>query len=352
MQHILIIGAGVSATALALRLAATDVGEKTQSELTITLVDKSRGVGGRMATRRRDGFAFDHGAQFFTARSAEFRALIEAEMARGTVAEWRPRLTTLEKQRPAYKREWFEPHYVAAPSMTALCKSALGQLSERGAAELRLGAQVTSLERSDGAAGARWRAMCGDEPLGSYDFVVSAAPCRQTELLFAGTGFAGTEAMARASHLPCFSLMVGLERMPELNFDLAVVKQSPIALIVANDSKPGRIGRGSLLVHSDNEWARDHLEDDLASVQAHLLGELSALVPIEAEALSHVDLHRWRFAKTELAADDDFLLDAPNALAACGDWCLGGRVEDAFLSGYRLGDALRQHLAAGRGIIG
>ena len=55
MQDVLIIGTGMAATALASTLAG---------KARVTLVEKSRGFGGRMATRRREGFEFDHGAQF------------------------------------------------------------------------------------------------------------------------------------------------------------------------------------------------------------------------------------------------------------------------------------------------
>ncbi len=43
----------------------------------VTVLDKGRGVGGRMATRRFGGGSFDHGAQFFTARSDEFKEMVE-----------------------------------------------------------------------------------------------------------------------------------------------------------------------------------------------------------------------------------------------------------------------------------
>jgi len=51
-------------------------------------------------------------------------------------------------------------------------------------------------------------------------------------------------------------------------------------------------------------------------------------------------LHRWRYARTANSAGEDFLLDRQLRLAACGDWCLGERVEDAFLSGLRLAKVL------------
>ena len=49
-----------------------------------------------------------------------------------------------------------------------------------------------------------------------------------------------------------------------------------------------------------------------------------------ATKLVHVELHRWRYAHVERASEIEFLIDREKELAACGDWCLGNRVETAW----------------------
>ena len=170
--------------------------------------------------------------------------------------------------------------------------------------------------------------------------MLSAAPSAQTEALFTNTAFNHLDRLRDAVHLPCFSLMLGFDAPPKLNFDLATVKESSVALIVANASKPGRAASHSLLVHSDNHWARKNFEGDRAEIQQQLIDETCSLLNLDAASIVHADLQGWRYAKTEIAAEEDFLLDDARQLAACGDWCLGGRIEDAFLSGHRLGTTL------------
>lgn len=335
MQDVLIIGTGMAATALANSLAG---------KARVTLMEKSRGFGGRMATRRREGFEFDHGAQFFTARSPAFQQFLARPVERACIAEWQPRLTTLEAGREPYKREWFEPHFVATPSMNSLCKESLKALE--GSVTISLGCEIGSLEKIDsGEAPYRWRVFAKQtdgqrEVLGEFDWVLSTAPSAQTSTLFANTNFSQLARLHDAVHLPCFSLMLGLATSHKFNFDLATVKASPIALIVANASKPQRGASHSLLVHSDNGWARENFDADRAVIQQQLIDASCSLLGLDAASIVHSDLHGWRFAKTECAADEDFLLDSENQLAACGDWCLGGRIEDAFLSGQRLGLSL------------
>jgi len=51
---------------------------------------------------------------------------------------------------------------------------------------------------------------------------------------------------------------------------------------------------------------------------------------------AHAELQRWRHARTLQPLGQSHLWDAPAGLGVCGDWCLGHRVEDAFVSGLEL----------------
>ena len=79
-KRCLIIGAGIAGL-----LAARTLQERG---LQVTVLDKGRGVGGRMATRRIGSAVFDHGAQFFTARDPRFQALVNSWLAAEVAAEW------------------------------------------------------------------------------------------------------------------------------------------------------------------------------------------------------------------------------------------------------------------------
>ena len=70
MNHVAVIGAGITGLTVATDLAAA--GHE------VSLFDKSRGPGGRCATRRSTVGAFDHGAPGFSATTAAFRAQVAA----------------------------------------------------------------------------------------------------------------------------------------------------------------------------------------------------------------------------------------------------------------------------------
>ena len=296
----------------------------------LTLFEKSRGVGGRLASRRNGDFEFDHGAQFFTCRSDTLRALLDDEEYSNAVSIWSPKVMSLCQGEKPFKRDWFEPHYVGNPTMTALPKRLALDV------DVRLETRVEAMSKSSDG----WQLIAeSGETLGTYDWVVAAMPAPQTNTLFRNH-FAHQAQIDRAVMSPCFALMLKLSAAPAFNFDAAVIRDSPVAWIANNDSKPGRNPAPALLVHSSNDWAKEHLEDPQEEIKAALLTILMDLLPLQAVDIEDIALHRWRYAKVETEVGKDFLIDESAQLAAIGDWCCGNRAEDAFLSGA----ALARHL--------
>lgn len=320
-----IVGAGISGIAVARQL---------NEIANVTVFEKSRGLGGRMAARRAGDFAFDHGAQFFTARSDEFKTLL-GEFSGSVVQEWLPKIVTLEAGHKTFKREWFEEHYVALPTMNGLIKAMAEGL------RVEKQTRVARIEKC----GQYWE-LLDDEgnSLGEFDWVISTAPVPQTIELLPDV-FSQRSQLDAVDFSPCYALMLGFEEPLRLNFDAALVRASPLAWIALNGSKPGRPSGTSLLLHSDNGWAAEHLEDDQDTVAGEMKRALQEMTGIDAQSASYESLHRWRYARVESALEMPYLLDEENQLAACGDWCLGNRVEDAFLSGQALANALAARLA-------
>jgi predicted NAD/FAD-dependent oxidoreductase len=316
-MRIAVVGAG---------LAGLSFAHFLHHKAELTLFEKSRGVGGRLATRRSDDYQFDHGAQFFTCRSDILQALIDDKDFSREVSIWSPKVTTLSRGEKPFKRDWFEPHYVGNPSMTSLPKRLAQDV------DVQLQTRVEKMSKSDDG----WQLFTeAGASLGTFDWVAAAMPAPQTNALFQDQ-FAHQALIESAVISPCFALMLKLRAAPEFDFDAAVVRESPVAWIANNCSKPGRNAAPSLLIHSSNDWAKEHLEDSQDEIQAALLSALMDLVPLQTSDIADASLHRWRYAKVETEVGEDFLIDESAKLAAIGDWCSGNRAEDAFLSGAAL----------------
>ncbi|MHB2168542.1 NAD(P)/FAD-dependent oxidoreductase [Alsobacter sp. R-9] len=306
-----VVGAGIAGLAAARRLA--DAGRP------VVVVDKGRGLGGRMATRRVEGFAFDHGAQFFRVRGPAMGAALASWSATGAAAPW------------------FDDAMVGLPGMTAPARAMAAGL------DVRTGVTVSALSRGDEG----WRVATAEGPLdhpanGRFGAVVLAVPAPQGVTLAASAGIA-LPAMAAAVYAPCWALMLGFLARVQGLADHLEAPHEAIGWVARNASKPGRGEAEAVVVHASPAWSRAHLERRPEEIPA-LLAPALAAVGIDVAGAVHVAAHRWRYALVERAAGVPFLHD-PAGLWACGDWCLGGRVEAAFDSGHAAGGSVLETLA-------
>ncbi len=328
MARVAIIGAG---------LAGMVVARQLYGKADITVFEKSRGVGGRMATRYEGDFEFDHGAQFFTARTPEFRQFLEPLIDAGVVANWPASFVELRGSQVTAARRWDEayPHFVGAPRMNEI-----GKYLARGL-DVRLQTRVAAIERSSRG----WQLQGeSQEELGCFDWVVLTAPAAQTAAL--GRSIQNLDAAGAAVSMhACFALLIGFEERLALDWDAALVREADISWISVNSSKPGRPNRMTLVVHSTNPWADEHVDEDATAVQEHLVRELARILPVEVSGAATTRLHRWRYANLDRRRGPAFFLDRETRAAACGDWFICGRVEAAFTSGFALATELEATLA-------
>jgi renalase len=329
MTRIAIIGAGLAGLVLAGALAG---------RAAVTVFEKSPAPGGRMATRRAEPFAFDHGAQFFAPRTQAFRDFLAPLVEAGVVRRWDARFAELDGPRVVAQRTWGDApaHYIGAPGMRAVGVHLAQDLRARGV-EVHLGTRVGDL-----AGGPPWALSGADgSDLGTFDWVVTTTPPAQA-LALLPPAFAHAPTLAARRMRACFSLMLGFSGGLDLPFDAALVKGADISWISVNSAKPGRAGGPCLLVHATNRWADAHIDDDPGAVTAHLCAEVGRVAGVDAGGAAHVGLHAWRYAnigKAGAGAPGAFV-DPALALVACGDWCIQGRVEAAFSSARAAAHAL------------
>ncbi len=324
MTRIAIVGAGLAGLAAARALT---------SNYSVSVFEKSRGSGGRMATRYAGDWKFDHGAQFFTARTKAFRRFLAPMLDAGLVKPWHARFVEIDAEGIASVRDWDDdyPHYVACPNMNALGKHLASDL------DVTLNVAVDRLERIRDL----WRLYDAESNmLGEFDWVIVSAPAPQAaDLLPADTSL--SRHARRVQMLPCFALMLGFDEAPDTGWDAALVKDSAISWISVNSSKPDRDAKQAWVAHASNAWAARHLDDDPADVEHTLRQAVEAASGREMGAAVHCRLHRWRYANVDRQAPVR-QVDAANRLAACGDWFVRGRVEGAYESARRMVEQLAQ----------
>ncbi|MDC1311918.1 NAD(P)-binding protein [Burkholderiales bacterium] len=322
MKKLAIIGSGLTGLTLASRL---------QHKFDITVFEKARGVGGRLATRRGETYAFDHGAQYFTTRTESFRAFIQPLIDEGLVQQWTARHVEINGTRIVKRSNWKseEPRYVGAPGMNSIAK----RLAQK--VDIKKNVKITSLLHQDD-----WQLEDEQGILyKNFEWVISTAPAPQT-LQLVPENFIHYDAVKAIEMSGCYSLMLGLSKELSLPFDAAHVINSDISWIAVNSHKPQRGNGQTLVVHSSADYAEKHIDSEHDAVINHLCERTSHIIQHDVSQAQHKVLHGWRYANNVKRETYQPFIDHNLKIAACGDWCLGGRVEGAFNSAQNLADAI------------
>ena len=316
-----IIGAGIAGLACARTLAA--------NAFDVKVFDKGRGVGGRTATRRAEpDLAFDHGAQYFTARDARLQKVTADWLSRGVVAEWLGCVVRLENGAVTHTSP--QPRYVGVPGMTAMAADL--------ASAIRVQTRTQIVAMSRGPSG--WTIKTdAHENFGSFETVVVTLPAPQSAVFLQPHAFGAIASTLQMT--PCWAVLVAFESKLEVPWDGAFVHNSPLSWVARNSSKPGRSGQSDCWVlHASPERSVAHLEATPDTAARELLDAFSSAIAERLPPDSHLTAHRWRYSHGSDADDRQMLFDPEVGLAVCGDWLAGGRVEGAFLSGVAAAEAI------------
>ncbi|MEO1576526.1 MAG: FAD-dependent oxidoreductase, partial [Pseudomonadota bacterium] len=318
--RVAVIGAGAAGAAAARTLA--DHGHAAE------VFEKSRGAGGRMATRRVDNGTFDHGAQYFSARDTGFGRRVSAWVHDGLVAPWPARLVkvasdgTLAPAAPAQR-------YAFVPGMNALAQHLLGDVP------LRTETTVSGIERVEDG----WVVATDKGDVGPFDAVVLTPPAPQTAALLKNSALDVPGPLAAVEMLPCHAAMLTMALDAEAaGFDAAFVDDEDIAWLACDTAKPGRRSASGLqhwVVHATEAFSRRHLEATKPDIAEQLVACLARRFP-EWPAPEAAYGHRWRYARVAEAAAPapPVAWRVTRGVWVAGDACAGtSRVESAWLSG-------------------
>ncbi len=273
------------------------------------MFDKGRRPGGRMSTRRIDTplgeAAFDHGAQYLTARDPAFVAQVDQWAQDGHVARWSP----------AGADAW-----VGTPAMNAPIRA----MASDG--DVRWNTAIDTLTY-DG----EWR--IGND---RFDAAIIAVPAEQVAPLVAAHDVALADAARSAVSDPCWTVMAAFDGPVPINRD-RLTDLGIIGSAVRNSAKPARTGPEAWVLQASADWSRAHLEDAPDTVQRALLAAFAEHVGAGSPAVIATSVHRWRYAKVD-ALKLGAIWKPDIRLGACGDWLLGPRIEAAWLSGQQLAE--------------
>ncbi|MEN7341550.1 MAG: FAD-dependent oxidoreductase [Pseudomonadota bacterium] len=318
-QRIAVIGAGIAG------LSAASVLSRHQHD--VTVFEKSRGPGGRTATRRSGEFRFNHGAQYFTANDQRLKLLVPSLLTERVLAPYSKRIVALSEDGMSAPTE--RVRYRGEPGMNDFCKWLADGLL------MKTSHTVASIQPTEGRWTLRFAESHIDE-IDGFDAVLLSAPAPQTAALLQPIQPAFAELANTVEMTPTWALMLRTETVPK-DFDSAFVAGDPIAWMASDIAKDGD---ACWVLHASPEWSETNLErprEDVAAVLSRCFEQRTGLAPIEGSVMAH----RWRYARVTNPLQDECLFDINSNIGVCGDWCHdGARVESAWLSGQALAGRL------------
>jgi predicted NAD/FAD-dependent oxidoreductase len=327
-KNIAIIGAGISGLILA---------DELKSIADIKIFEKARGVGGRMSSRSFENFTYDFGAQFFTAKTEEFKAYLNELFENKIIEKWQGNFVEIDGNKITYKRTWNREncHYVSSPKMNSLPKYLAKKLENK--VEIILQKKISKIIKAK-----KIISLFDDngDLCGKFDLVILTIPSDQAiELLPKNFNF--LEQVQSKKMSPCFALMLSLKSKLAIDWDCAYLKNSKLSWIAFESSKPGRSSNNSITILSRNLWAMENLDRDLQEIKNELIAEFEFATNSKIENILHCDIHRWKYANIEKQKGEKFIYDKKNSIALASDYFIQGRVECAFQSSMALANELK-----------
>ncbi|WOD41122.1 NAD(P)/FAD-dependent oxidoreductase [Nodosilinea sp. E11] len=352
MDDVVVIGAGLSGLTAARQLH--------QAGYRVLVVDKSRGLGGRMATRRLGATVIDHGCRYLQPFADASHSLVSTLLAAGVLQGWQPESFALAAN-GTLSAIATEPLYIAPHGMSAVAKAlapgltihrhwratTVTPISQGWRIEGEIGEANSQSQPQTLEAKAVVVAIPAPQAAALIDQAAADNPALQTlnqrlqavqfeAVLTVMAGYGKTSSSRLPAQQTDSGWMITGDHHPQLRW------------IALDSSKHTDSTEPVVVVHSSAAFAAQHLDHtDLASVgQALLTTAAQHLAPWLASP-EWTQVHRWRYGFVHQPLGST-VLSCPTLphLVGCGDWCNGGNVEGAIASGHQAANLIAQALAS------
>lgn len=315
MNKVTIIGAGMAGAIAAHTLH--------NAGLEVTVLEKSRGAGGRMATKRMEGTRADHGAQYFSAKSSKFQSQVSDWAHKGIIKAWK------RDSGDKYDR------FFAVDGMSTLPKLLLNEISIRP--ELRVSNWAKENEKFT---------IYAPKKLDlESNFLICTAPSPQAQemLLASNSDDNCIKELKQIAYDPCiaFLLKCGKSGLLEGNGSLKLL-DSVFSWAMSNDFK-GFASIPSYTLHSSHEFAKEYIDASIDEIRAIFLKNLPK--EFRGIEIEEAIVHKWRYSISTQRNSKLFVKSSDGVYFGGDGFGIGnGNVEGAYLSGLAMAEDLLQNL--------
>ena len=310
MKSCIIIGAGMAGLTAAQTL--------TKNGWKVTILDKGRGVGGRMATRRVGEAKFDHGTQYFSTKNADFQAFIEPIIKANVAKEWH-----LQEGDKAFSHA----RVIGTNGMNAIAKFLAEGL------DIKTNEKVINITENE--QGCRVITESGNKYYADALIITAPAPqaielLEKSEINLAETDL---QILQGIHYQPCIAVMALLKTATNIPQPGGITLQNSNVSWIADNFQKGISAQFSTTIHASPAFSTEYFDADLTQIGQQLLTEVTALIP--ADSIESFQVHRWRYSLADERCEEKFLRTKSTnfPLIFAGDGFGIGNIEGAYISG-------------------
>jgi predicted NAD/FAD-dependent oxidoreductase len=320
--------------------AATYVIDNT-TEADVTVFEKSRGVCGRAAARRRDGTVYEYGANYLKDDDERVNELVTEEFDDGLVEVEGPIWTFDAEGNVSEGRDSDERRWTYDDGVTRLAK----HLFDATDATVNRGTRIDGVRYGDG-----WRLTDdGGGEHGPFEALVVNPPAPQTAELLTETGVGAVDrlgdAAAEVPYRTVWTAVLGYGFEVDAPYYALINTDDghDIGWVGREGCKPGHVpdGESVLVVQASPEWSTRRYDAppeeniaELAEKTARLIGDERLAEP------DWTDHQGWRYALADEAVSAGAVQEAADeGVYATGDWVAGeARLHAAVRHGLETGE--------------
>lgn len=325
VTHVAVIGAGLAGCMLARNLA--------ESGINISVFEKSRGTGGRLASTRLGSDTADLGSVALTPDTTGFSDWLEAQQKQGQLHLW-----------PAKKAD-FELNalsdaqlYTGSNRLSALTRELLNHDN------IQLNNQIRITQIEPAMSGKLLRDELNN-PQGEYDHVVIATPAPQaTPLLETIPAY---QALSRQIEPEIrWVNAIALSEPVDIPYDWLEGHHTILEKAVRESHKPERSSDNEIwILHATPEWSQRHMDSDPAWIADQLQDAFTGITGQSARSELN-RCHRWLYSTNQSLNMDQYSLYAPDqGISVCGDWLKGHGFSASWHSAMELSQQLIKDMA-------
>lgn len=319
LPRVAVIGGGLSGLTVATRL---------QFDAQVTVFESAKQVGGRLSSYQLNGFEFDAGAQYFTVQEEAFANVVEDWKSQQWVEPWEPWVVDIDT-RGMMARE-SEHWWVAQPSMQSLLHN-WAALCE----DVQVNTAIVSMCREQ----EQWTLQDSrGNQHGPFHSCLFAVPPQALRSLLKPIAKEFVKPVKSVAYAPCWSVLAGVQSGLMLPYAAAFANHEVLSWVADNRCKPMRQGGEAWVLHATPEWSSS--QSGLAPHEAaeQIWAAFESIVGYPLAQPQVMAAKFWAEAKVIQPLGENCLWSPQLELGACGDWCIAGHMEAAFLSGHALAE--------------